>query len=172
MTIRRLFCTAASSSLLFAVACGGSAPPPASPHEPPHAQAAPGREAPGEEAIEQWDKRHPEAARELGAWVKAHPEAAELFFEWDAHNTARAHELVTWAIRHPGDNIDVFVMEHRGWEYFDKIMEHHRPAAEAFLGWARRHGQAAEALMSHPGGLGWAGDHLYAADRRMDHPRR
>jgi hypothetical protein len=66
----------------------------------------------------------------------------------------------------------VFVVGHRNWEYFDKISESHRPAAEAFLAWARRHPEAAEDLVGHPGGLAWAGDHLYAAEWHMDHPHR
>jgi len=38
------------------------------------------------------------------------------------------------------------------------------PAArqESIEQWARHHPQAAETLMSHPGGLDWAGHHVYA----------
>jgi hypothetical protein len=42
-------------------------------------------------------------------------------------------------------------------------MRDHQPAANAFMGWCRHHPEAAEKLMSHPGGLNWAGHHLYAA---------
>jgi hypothetical protein len=66
----------------------------------------------------------------------------------------------------------VFVLAHRGWPNFNKIAEKHRPAAEAFVVWARRHAEASEALMSHPHGLAWAGEHLYAADWHMAHPNR
>jgi hypothetical protein len=31
------------------------------------------------------------------------------------------------------------------------------------MDWCRRHPEAAEALMSHPGGLDWAGRHIYAS---------
>jgi len=123
------------------------------------------------EGLEQWQKNHPEASKELGDWVKAHPEAAEKFFEWDGHHPERSKEFVTWTINHPTDNIDVFALEHKGWQGFDKIMEHHRPAAEAFMAWARKHHDAAEKLMSHSGGLKWAGDHLYADSWHMEHPK-
>lgn len=122
--------------------------------------------------IDQWSKNHPEASRELGDWVKAHPEAAQKFFEWDGHHPERSKEFVTWAITHPGDNVDVFVLAHPKWEYFDAIMEHHRPAAESFVAWARKHAKAAEALMSHPKGLEWAGHHLYKEHWQMEHPRK
>ena len=155
----------ALSLVLFG--CGSSNP---RPHEPTRIQSA--REPAGGESVEGWDRAHPEAARELGAWVREHPDAAEAFFEWDGSHSERAREFTTWAIRHPGENIDGFVLEHRNWEDFNRIMERHRPAAESFTVWARRNGQAAEALLDHPRGLKWAGDHLYAADRRMNDARR
>lgn len=122
--------------------------------------------------IERWDRRHPEAARELGVWVHEHPQAAERFFTWDAHHPERSREFVTWAIAHPLQNIDGFVAERRGWPVFDEIMEHHRPAAELFMAWCRRHPEAAEALMAHQRGLEWAGHHLYAEDWHLEHPMR
>jgi len=118
-----------------------------------------------------WSRNHPQASRELGLWVKGHPEAAERFFTWDGHHPERSKEFVTWTIAHPGDTIDVFVMERRGWPVFDEIMERHRPAAEAFMAWCRRHPRAAEALMNHPRGLEWAGHHLYRDSWRLEHPR-
>jgi hypothetical protein len=137
-----------SLTLALAVAaCGGGAPA--------------GGGSPGATAIEVWGDHHPDASRELAEWVKEHPDAARIFFEWDGHHTERAHEFVTWTIGHPEAGIDNFVASHLGWEYFDKIVESHKPAAEAFMGWARKHGPAAEALMSHPRGLEWAGHHLY-----------
>ena len=111
-------------------------------------------------------------SRELGLWVKNHPEAAERFFAWDGRHPEHSKEFVTWAIMHPGQSIDVFVMERRGWPIFDEIMERHRPAAEAFTGWCRRHPRAAEALMNHPRGLEWAGHHLYQDSWHMEHPMR
>ncbi len=132
---------------------------------PPPGGAAP----PG---IERWSRNHPEAAQELGQWVKNHPEAAEKFFEWDGHHPERSREFVTWAITHPGDTVDVFVMTHRGWPVFDVIMEKHRPGAEAFIAWCRRHSKAAEALMMHPRGLEWAGHHLLREYWRLEHPRQ
>jgi len=119
-----------------------------------------------------WQRNHPAASRELGEWVKNHPAAAERFFEWDGHHPMKSKELVTWAIDHPGENVDVFVLAHRGWPVFEEIMERHRPAAEGFVAWCRRHPQAAEALMSHPRGLEWAGRHLYAGLWHLEHPRR
>jgi hypothetical protein len=115
----------------------------------------------GEAAIEAWGDQHPDASRELAEWVREHSDAARVFFEWDGHHTERAHEFVTWTIANPEGGIDNFVASHLGWEYFDKIVESHKPAAEAFMAWARKHGPAAEALMSHPRGLEWAGHHLY-----------
>jgi hypothetical protein len=115
-----------------------------------------------QEGIEQWADRHPEASRELGEWVRVHPQAAARFFEWDGHHPEKSHDFVTWTISNPGAGLDAFVLTHRGWPVFDQIMERHRPAAEGFMQWARRHPQAAESLMSHPGGLDWAGHHVYA----------
>jgi hypothetical protein len=140
----------------FAIAvagCAASTPPPANP---------------GPAGIEQWEHNHPEAARELGTWVQEHPDAAAKFFEWDGHHHEKATEFVLWTIANPGANIDAFVVSHPGWQYFDKIMESHRPAAEIFMTWARHHGPAAQALMNHPGGLDWAGHHLYAASWHME----
>jgi len=122
------------------------------------------------EGIEQWAGNHPEASRELGVWVQTHPQAAALFFEWDGQHPDRSHEFVTWTITHPAQPIETFVATHPGWQYFDRIMEQHRPAAEAFMAWCRRHAQAAELLMNHSGGLIWAGRHLYADAWHMEHP--
>jgi hypothetical protein len=121
-----------------------------------------------EAGIEVWSQNHPEASQELGQWVRVHPQAAALFFEWDGHHTERAHEFVTWTIMHPAETLEVFVAAHPGWPVFDRIMETHRPAAMEFMMWSRRHPQAAESLMNHPGGLQWAGHHLYAADWHME----
>ena len=57
--------------------------------------------------------------------------------------------------------LDAFVRTHPGWPFFNEIMERHRPAAEGFMAWCRRHPPAAQALMNHPRGLEWAGHHLY-----------
>jgi hypothetical protein len=122
--------------------------------------------------IERWNVNHPEAATELGQWVKNHPEAAERFFEWDGRHPERSREFVTWTIGHPGENIDIFVKTHPGWPLFDVIMERHRPAADAFMAWSRRHPRAAETLMMHPRGLEWAGHHLWAQYWGLEHPRR
>lgn len=117
----------------------------------------------GEEGIEVWSDHHPEASKELGIWVKNHPDAARKFFEWDANHPLKSQEFVIWTIRHPRKGIDAFVALHPGWPVFDEIQKNHRPAAEAFMAWARRHHAAAEALMAHSGGLQWAGNHLYKA---------
>jgi hypothetical protein len=124
----------------------------------------------GEASLETWSGNHPQASEELGVWVRNHPQAAAQFFEWDAHNPERAHEFVTWTITHPGQPIDVFVATHPGWPYFDRIAMSHRPGADAFMAWCRRHPNAAEALMNHPGGLAWAGHHLYASSWHMETP--
>jgi hypothetical protein len=121
-----------------------------------------------EVSLESWAEHHPEASKELGLWVREHAQAAALFFDWDGHHAAQSQEFVTWAISHPGEPIEAFTGTHPRWDRFDRIMESHRPAAEAFLGWCRRHPDAAEALMHHPGGLEWAGHHLYAADWHME----
>ena len=113
--------------------------------------------------IEHWADTHPEAAQELRGWVQNHRAAAKLFFEWDGKHPERSHEFVTWAVLNPAQPLEAFTVAHPGWPVFDRIMESHRPAAEAFMGWCRRHPNAAEALMSHPGGLQWAGHHLYQA---------
>jgi hypothetical protein len=158
----RLALLLAVCSLALPVAgCGGGHP---------HAAPPPAAEDPEAAGIERWEHHHAEASRELGEWVKNHPDAARKFFEWDAHHTARAHEFVTWTITHPEQPIETFVNGHPGWEYFDKIMENHRPAAETFMAWCRRHPKAAERLMNHPQGLDWAGHHLYASFWTMEHP--
>jgi hypothetical protein len=123
-----------------------------------------------EEGIERWSANHPEAARELGVWVQTHPQAAALFFEWDGHHPERSHEFVFWTITHPAQPLEAFTATHPGWPVFDRIMETHRPAAEAFMMWCRRHGPAAETLMNHQGGLIWAGRHLYADAWHMENP--
>jgi hypothetical protein len=126
-------------------------------HEAPPAPALPAALA----SLDQWAANHPEAAQELGDWVRTHPEAAARFFEWDAHHPERSRLFVIWAVNHAGLSIDVFVATHPDWPIFDQSMERHRPAAEAFLRWCRRHPPAAAALMNHPGALDWAGRHLY-----------
>jgi hypothetical protein len=122
--------------------------------------------------LDLWSKRHPEASRELGEWVRQHPQAAKLMFEWDGTHPARSKEFVTWAIAFPAQPIETFIQTHPGWPVFDQIVGTHRPAANAFMGWCRRHPPAAETLMNHPGGLRWAGDHLYAEYWSLERPRR
>ncbi len=122
--------------------------------------------------IERWSRNHPVASQELGEWVKNHPDAAAKFFEWDGHHPERSREFVTWTIAHPLQGIDAFVVTHRGWPVFDVIMERHRPAAETFMAWSRRHPRAAEALMMHPRGLQWAGNHLWREHWSLEHPRQ
>jgi|SRR5579872_2873766 len=138
--------------VLVAVAACATSRAPA--HAPPPPAAGP-------VSIERWSDAHPQASRELGDWARGHEAAARRFFEWDGHHPERSHEFVTWTITHPRENIDGFVAMHRGWPYFDEIAERHRPAADAFMFWCRRHPQAAESLMDHPRGLEWVGHHLY-----------
>lgn len=114
-------------------------------------------------AIDRWADNYPGAANDLGNWVKKHPQAARKFFEWDGTHHDRSKLFVTWAITHSRENIDTFVLQHLDWSYFGELMEHHRPAAQEFINWCRRHPRAAEALMNHPSGLQWAGNHLYKA---------
>lgn len=110
-------------------------------------------------SLETWNENHPEAARELCAWANAHPQAATRLFDWEGTHEARAHEFVDWAVVHPHQGLDTFVSEHPRWDEFDFVTETHRPAANAFIAWARRHPEAAQALMNHPGGLKWAARH-------------
>lgn len=122
-----------------------------------------------EESLDLWATNHPEASRELGAWVQKHPDAAAKFFQWDARHPGAARSFVTWSIEHPGADMDEFAFSHRAWEEFNWIMERHHSAADAFMRWSRRHPRAAQALMSHPGGLDWAGRHLYQASWDLKH---
>jgi hypothetical protein len=122
--------------------------------------------------LDQWSRNHPQASRELGNWVQNHPDAARQMFEWDGTHPERSHEFVTWAIVNRGAPIQAFISTHPGWPMFDQIVAAHRPAANAFMAWCRRHPQAAEALMSHPSGLRWAGEHLYAEHWALKHPNR
>jgi len=136
-------------SLLLLVACGG--------HQNP-------REA----SIERWADNHPEASRELGVWVRTHQQAGPVFFEWDSQHPARAQQFVIWTVRHPSEPIEAFTSTHPRWPGFEKIMETHRPATQAFMDWCRRHPAAAEALMRHPGGLHWAGHHIFKAEWHLE----
>jgi hypothetical protein len=111
--------------------------------------------------LEQWAQVHPQAARELGDWARTHPPAAQLFFQWDGQHPDRSQIFVLWTIEHPMQGIDAFVATHPGWPFFDQIMQTHRPAAELFMAWCRRHPPAAQALMSHPRALEWVGRNLY-----------
>jgi hypothetical protein len=122
--------------------------------------------------LDMWSKNHPQASRELGTWVRNHAHAARLFFEWDGTHPERSKEFVTWAIVNRGAPIQAFISTHPGWPVFDRIAADHRPAANAFMAWCRRHPNAAEALMVHSGGLRWAGDHLYAEYWELKHPDR
>jgi hypothetical protein len=122
-----------------------------------------------EESLDIWSTNHPEASRDLGVWVQKHPEAAARFFKWDARHAGAAKAFVTWSIAHPGADMDEFAFSHREWDEFNWIMEHHHPAANAFMQWCRKHPRAAESLMNHPGGLDWAGRHLYQASWDMKH---
>jgi hypothetical protein len=115
----------------------------------------------GERSLEGWSHRHPAASQALGDWVRGHPRAAERFFRWDGAHPGAAESFVVWSIRNPGASIDVFAVEHPRWEDFNWVMEHHRPAANAFMVWCRQYPAAAEELMHHPAGLHWAGTHLY-----------
>lgn len=124
----------------------------------------------GKASIEQWAGNHPQASEALGVWVRNHPPAARAFFEWDAAHSERAHEFVTWTVVHPAQPIEGFVATHPGWPQFDDIAMHHRAAADGFMIWCRKYPDAAEALMSHPGGLAWAGEHLYASSWHMETP--
>jgi hypothetical protein len=147
-------------ALAFALGCAHD-PPPAAAAAPPPATPT---------GLEQWSANHPEASRELGEWVRTHPDAAARLFEWDGHHPEKSKLFVTWALTHPAMTIDAFAAEHPGWPVFDQIIERHRPAAETFLLWCRRHPPAAEALMNHSGGLDWAGRHLYADYWHMENP--
>jgi len=151
MISRKTLCLTLAGGLLFLAGTGC---------------ARPVHPAQSEASLEGWERNHPEASRDLGAWVHKHPEAARRFFEWDAAHPDRAHAFVTWSIKHRDEGIRAFAETHRGWEHFDLIMRDHQPAANAFMGWCRRHPEAAEALMHHPGGLNWAGHHIYASDWR------
>lgn len=117
-----------------------------------------------EAGIEKWQGDHPDASRELGEWVKTHKDAAHKFFEWDSKHPEKSKEFVHWTVEHPADPLEIFAKEHKAWPVFDEIMEHHRPAAELFMGWSRKHADAAKALMNHPRGLAWAGKNLFAVD--------
>ncbi len=148
---------------LAVVGCAHPRPAPAPPGPPP-APMPPVAMAPTPPApvpLEHWAEAHPEAARELGDWAHGHPQAARRLFEWDGHHHEKAHEFVIWTITHPAEGIGAFAATHRGWPFFDEFMTKHRPAAETFMAWCRRHPPAADALMRHPRGLEWAGQNLY-----------
>jgi hypothetical protein len=121
----------------------------------------PPRKSSGHEAIEEWERRHPAASKDLGTWVHEHPDAAERFFDWDAHHPGAAESFVQWSLAKPNADIDDFASTHRSWDRFNYIMEHHKGAANGFMAWCRRHPDASRDLMHYPSGLHWAGQHLY-----------
>ena len=112
-------------------------------------------------AIDRWADSYPQAAADLGTWARNHHEAARKFFEWDGSHPEKSRTFVTWAITRRGEGIDLFVAGHPNWPAFDRIMERHRPAAQTFVAWCRRHPNAAEAIVANPQGLKWAGNHIY-----------
>ena len=124
-------------------------------------RAPPSSGARGHDAIESWERRHPAAAKDLGNWVHEHPQAAERIFMWDSHHPGAAESFVEWSLAKPSADIDDFAGTHHSWEEFNALMEHHRPAANAFMAWCRRHPEASRELMHYPAGLHWAGTHLY-----------
>lgn len=137
------YCFGIMLAALLTVGAAGCA------HHPSKAEASIGR----------WNEHHPEAARDLCQWVGAYPDASRRLFEWESNHPERAHDFVTWAIHHPNQGVGAFVDAHPGWSNLDFLAETHRPGANAFLDWCRRHPRAAEALMNHPDGLQWASHH-------------
>lgn len=113
------------------------------------------------DSIETWERRHPAAAQDLGSWVRGHDRAAGRFFTWDSRHPGAAEAFVNWSLANPRADIDDFADTHRSWDDFNWIMEHHRPAANSFMAWCRRHPDASRELMHYPAGLHWAGTHLY-----------
>ena len=159
MTNRSLLARALVSGVFALVGCGGSQ----ASHTPANVRAEP-------VSLDQWEHTYPEASHALGEWVRSDPAAAHRFFEWDSEHPHRAEAFVTWAATHQEEHLDVFIAAHPGWQHWDYIVEHHRPAAEAMVVWVRHYPHAAEALMRHPSGLHWAGHHLYSTYWHMEHP--
>lgn len=146
------------AALAFAAVGCASGPKYTPPPPAPAPMVAPAPS--GEVGLETWNANHPQAASELCRWANNHPNAAHKFFTWDANHPERSQELVFWALANPGLGVDAFVATHPNWPGFDRLAEKHRPATDTFLAWARRHPNAARALMNRRGGLAWAGNHL------------
>jgi hypothetical protein len=145
---------------LSVAACGGSQ------HDAKtggHPQAAP-------EELQNWEKSHVEASKDLGDWVKSNPTAAAKFFEWDSKHPEKLQELVTWADTNPNDTFDSFLAAHKDWHHLDAIVEHHKAAAEGLIAWVRKHTTASRDLFRHSQALDWVGHHIYSSYWSMERP--
>jgi hypothetical protein len=142
-----------------------------------HAAAKPEKTGHGERRMQKWAKDHGEAAKDLEAWMKADEKAAVAFFEWEGHHPKGAKQFVHWSIEHKDKSIEEYETTHAAagkkaepalWVAFDKVMNDHKAAATSFMEWARKHPEAAQALMKHAKGLLWAGTHIAKVEHDLE----
>ena len=84
----------AGSGALTSAELAAPAPPPKRPS--PRIVTLPVEDAP----LEQWSKRYPNAAFQLGSWVRQNPSTAADLFALDEREPENTLVLVQWAITH------------------------------------------------------------------------
>jgi hypothetical protein len=119
----------------------------------------------------EWKLHHPEAAQALGEWARKDPRAARKMFAWDGLHPEQTKELVDWAIKKPNEDVLAFRTKHQDWPAFQDLLDKHRGALNDFAGWARRNVDGAKALMEHPRGLEQVGKQLVPARSRQARSR-
>jgi hypothetical protein len=119
----------------------------------------------------EWTLHHPDAAQALRDWARKDPRAARKVFAWDGLHPEQTKELVDWAIRKPDEDVIAFRTKHQDWPDFQDLLDKHRGALNEFAAWARRNGDAAKALMDNPRGLEKVGKQLLPARSRQARTR-
>jgi hypothetical protein len=121
--------------------------------------------------VTQWKAAHPEAAQALREWARKDPTAARKLFAWDGLHPEQTKALVDWAIDKRDDDVIAFHTKHRDWPEFEELLDKHRGALNGFASWARQHADAAKALMEKPRGLEQAGKDILPRQSRQARSR-
>ena len=119
----------------------------------------------------EWKLHNADAAQALGEWARKAPGAARKLFAWDGLHPEQTKELVDWAIKKPDEDVVSFRTKHQDWPEFQDLLDKHRGALNDFAAWARQHADAAKALMEQPRGLEQVGKQLLPARSRQARSR-
>jgi hypothetical protein len=119
----------------------------------------------------EWKLHHPDAVQALREWARKDPAAARKLFAWDGLHHEQTKELVDWAIQKPGEDVVAFRTKHQDWPEFQELLDKHRPALNDFAAWARQNKDAAKELMEFPRGLEQVGKELLPAKSRQARTR-